>query len=142
MCSVRSAEQTSAATGVCAASAPKHQTWLAVRPLHASAHDLRLPERHAPAPTPLPSASHACLAVCCLCLCLCCPPPPLQVHAATLAGSGKEVVVKVLRPGTEDVLLTDLNFVSHQCWLGRSASVFEYVVYQESGLSKASEHAV
>jgi hypothetical protein len=29
-----------------------------------------------------------------------------------LAGSGKEVVIKVLRPGTEDVLLTDLNFVS------------------------------
>lgn len=31
-----------------------------------------------------------------------------------LAGSRKEVVVKVLRPGTEDVLLTDLNFVSLQ----------------------------
>jgi hypothetical protein len=29
-----------------------------------------------------------------------------------LAGSNKEVVIKVLRPGTEDVLLTDLNFVS------------------------------
>jgi predicted unusual protein kinase regulating ubiquinone biosynthesis (AarF/ABC1/UbiB family) len=29
-----------------------------------------------------------------------------------LAGSRKEVVIKVLRPGTEDVLLTDLNFVS------------------------------
>jgi hypothetical protein len=36
----------------------------------------------------------------------------LQVHSAVLAGSGKEVVIKVLRPGTEDVLLTDLNFVS------------------------------
>ncbi|KAF6262619.1 ABC1 family-domain-containing protein [Scenedesmus sp. NREL 46B-D3] len=34
-----------------------------------------------------------------------------QVHSAVLAGSGKEVVVKVLRPGTEDVLLTDLNFL-------------------------------
>lgn len=31
-----------------------------------------------------------------------------------LAGSKKEVVIKVLRPGTEDVLLTDLNFVSAQ----------------------------
>jgi hypothetical protein len=40
----------------------------------------------------------------------------LQVHSAVLAGSGKEVVIKVLRPGTEDVLLTDLNFVSiHGC---------------------------
>jgi hypothetical protein len=38
--------------------------------------------------------------------------PPPQVHSAVLAGSGKEVVIKVLRPGTEDVLLTDLNFVS------------------------------
>lgn len=36
----------------------------------------------------------------------------VQVHAAVLAGSNKEVVIKVLRPGTEDVLLTDLNFVS------------------------------
>ncbi len=36
-----------------------------------------------------------------------------QVHTAVLAGSGKEVVVKVLRPGTEDVLITDLNFVSN-----------------------------
>jgi hypothetical protein len=35
-----------------------------------------------------------------------------QVHSAVLAGSKKEVVIKVLRPGTEDVLLTDLNFVS------------------------------
>uniref|UniRef100_A0A383VQQ0 Protein kinase domain-containing protein n=1 Tax=Tetradesmus obliquus TaxID=3088 RepID=A0A383VQQ0_TETOB len=34
-----------------------------------------------------------------------------QVHSAVLAGSGKEVVIKVLRPGTEDVLLTDLNFL-------------------------------
>jgi predicted unusual protein kinase regulating ubiquinone biosynthesis (AarF/ABC1/UbiB family) len=34
------------------------------------------------------------------------------VHSAVLAGSRKEVVIKVLRPGTEDVLLTDLNFVS------------------------------
>jgi len=37
-----------------------------------------------------------------------------QVHAAVLAGSNKEVVIKVLRPGTGDVLLTDLNFVSLQ----------------------------
>lgn len=41
-------------------------------------------------------------------------PTCLQVHSAVLAGSRKEVVVKVLRPGTEDVLLTDLNFVSVQ----------------------------
>ena len=45
----------------------------------------------------------------------------LQVHSAVLAGSRKEVVIKVLRPGTEDVLLTDLNFVSVRvcgCWGG------------------------
>jgi hypothetical protein len=35
-----------------------------------------------------------------------------QVHAAVLRGSNKEVVLKVLKPGTEDTLVTDLNFVS------------------------------
>lgn len=35
-----------------------------------------------------------------------------QVHAAVLRGSNKEVVIKVLKPGTEDVLTTDMNFVS------------------------------
>ena len=35
-----------------------------------------------------------------------------QVHAAVLRSSGKDVVIKVLKPGTEDTLLTDLNFVS------------------------------
>ena len=34
-----------------------------------------------------------------------------QVHAAVLRGSGKEVVIKVLKPGVEDTLTTDLNFL-------------------------------
>lgn len=34
-----------------------------------------------------------------------------QVHAARLRGSQKEVVIKVLKPGVEDVLTTDLNFL-------------------------------
>jgi len=34
-----------------------------------------------------------------------------QVHRAVLASSGQEVVVKVLKPGVEDVLTADLNFI-------------------------------
>lgn len=34
-----------------------------------------------------------------------------QVHAATMVGGGKQVVLKVLKPGVEDVLTTDLNFL-------------------------------
>jgi len=34
-----------------------------------------------------------------------------QVHAARLRGSQKEVVIKVLKPGIEDVLTVDLNFL-------------------------------
>jgi hypothetical protein len=34
-----------------------------------------------------------------------------QVHAAVLAGSGKEVVVKVVKPGTSDIISADLNAV-------------------------------
>jgi aarF domain-containing kinase len=34
-----------------------------------------------------------------------------QVHAAVLRNSGKEVVIKVLKPGVEDVLTADLNFL-------------------------------
>lgn len=34
-----------------------------------------------------------------------------QVHAAVLRGSGQDVVIKVLKPGVEDVLTTDLNFL-------------------------------
>mmetsp|Transcript_22463 Transcript_22463/g.62309 ORF Transcript_22463/g.62309 Transcript_22463/m.62309 type:complete len:561 (-) Transcript_22463:24-1706(-) len=44
-------------------------------------------------PTPLASASVA------------------QVHAATLASSNQDVVIKVLKPGVEDVLNTDLSFI-------------------------------
>ena len=44
-------------------------------------------------PTPLASASVA------------------QVHCATLRDSQKEVVLKVLKPGVEDVLTTDLSFL-------------------------------
>ena len=42
------------------------------------------------------------------------PYPPyllLQVHAAVLKGSRKNVVIKVLKPGVEDVLTTDMSFV-------------------------------
>jgi ABC1 atypical kinase-like domain len=35
----------------------------------------------------------------------------LQVHAAKLKGGGKDVVLKVLKPGVEATLLTDLNFL-------------------------------
>jgi len=34
-----------------------------------------------------------------------------QVHAAVLRGSRREVVIKVLKPGVEDSLITDLNFL-------------------------------
>ena len=34
-----------------------------------------------------------------------------QVHEATLRTSNKEVVIKVLKPGVEDVLTTDLSFL-------------------------------
>ncbi|KAG2487613.1 hypothetical protein HYH03_013752 [Edaphochlamys debaryana] len=44
-------------------------------------------------PTPLASASVA------------------QVHAAVLKGSNKQVVIKVLKPGVEEVLTADLSFV-------------------------------
>lgn len=44
-------------------------------------------------PTPLASASIA------------------QVHGARLKGSQEDVVIKVLKPGIEDVLVADLNFV-------------------------------
>lgn len=44
-------------------------------------------------PTPIASASIA------------------QVHGATLRGSQEDVVIKVLKPGIEDVLVADLNFV-------------------------------
>ena len=43
------------------------------------------------------------------------PSPPInflpQVHAAVLKGSRKNVVIKVLKPGVEDVLTTDMSFV-------------------------------
>ena len=35
----------------------------------------------------------------------------LQVHGARLRGSQEDVVIKVLKPGIEDVLVADLNFV-------------------------------
>ncbi|KAJ8431495.1 hypothetical protein Cgig2_032266 [Carnegiea gigantea] len=44
-------------------------------------------------PTPIASASVA------------------QVHGARLKGSREEVVIKVLKPGIEDILVADLNFV-------------------------------
>lgn len=34
-----------------------------------------------------------------------------QVHAARLKNSGQDVVIKVLKPGIEDILVADLNFV-------------------------------
>ncbi|XP_065870633.1 uncharacterized aarF domain-containing protein kinase At5g05200, chloroplastic [Euphorbia lathyris] len=44
-------------------------------------------------PTPIASASIA------------------QVHGARLKGSGEDVVIKVLKPGIQDILVADLNFV-------------------------------
>lgn len=44
-------------------------------------------------PTPIASASIA------------------QVHGARLRGSGEDVVIKVLKPGIEDTLVADLNFI-------------------------------
>jgi len=35
----------------------------------------------------------------------------VQVHGARLKNSQQEVVIKVLKPGIEDVLVADLNFV-------------------------------
>jgi predicted unusual protein kinase regulating ubiquinone biosynthesis (AarF/ABC1/UbiB family) len=35
----------------------------------------------------------------------------IQVHSAKLKSSGQEVVIKVLKPGIEDVLVADLNFI-------------------------------
>lgn len=35
----------------------------------------------------------------------------IQVHGARLRGSQEDVVIKVLKPGIEDVLVADLNFV-------------------------------
>jgi len=35
----------------------------------------------------------------------------VQVHGARLRGSQDDVVIKVLKPGIEDVLVADLNFV-------------------------------
>lgn len=34
-----------------------------------------------------------------------------QVHGAKLKGSQEDVVIKVLKPGIEDILVADLNFV-------------------------------
>lgn len=34
-----------------------------------------------------------------------------QVHGARLRGSHEDVVIKVLKPGIEDILVADLNFV-------------------------------
>jgi aarF domain-containing kinase len=35
----------------------------------------------------------------------------VQVHGARLRGSQEDVVIKVLKPGIEDILVADLNFV-------------------------------
>lgn len=35
----------------------------------------------------------------------------IQVHGARLKGSQEDVVIKVLKPGIEDILVADLNFV-------------------------------
>jgi predicted unusual protein kinase regulating ubiquinone biosynthesis (AarF/ABC1/UbiB family) len=34
-----------------------------------------------------------------------------------LAGSGKEVVIKVVKPGTADIITADLNAVSRAGWV-------------------------
>ncbi|EIE24521.1 ABC1-domain-containing protein [Coccomyxa subellipsoidea C-169] len=55
-----------------------------------------------------------------------------QVHAAVLKDSGKEVVVKVLKPGVEDVLATDLDF------LYLASRVFEFINPELSRMSLAA----
>jgi aarF domain-containing kinase len=35
----------------------------------------------------------------------------IKVHGARLKGSQEDVVIKVLKPGIEDILVADLNFV-------------------------------
>lgn len=35
----------------------------------------------------------------------------MQVHGARLRGTQEDVVIKVLKPGIEDILVADLNFV-------------------------------
>ena len=56
-----------------------------------------------------------------------------QVHAAVLRGSGKEVAVKVLKPGVERTLRLDLNLLA---WTAR---VLEFA---EPSLSRASLAAI
>lgn len=34
-----------------------------------------------------------------------------QVHGARIRGTQEDVVIKVLKPGIEDILVADLNFV-------------------------------
>lgn len=34
-----------------------------------------------------------------------------QVHGARIRGTGEDVVIKVLKPGIEDILVADLNFI-------------------------------
>jgi len=55
-----------------------------------------------------------------------------QVHAARLVG-GEEVVIKIQKPGVQDILLTDLNF------LYASARILEFL---RPGLSWASLSAI
>ena len=45
-----------------------------------------------------------------------------QVHAAVLRDSGKEVVIKVVRPGTQDIITADLNAV--RCATGRAGAAW------------------
>ena len=37
--------------------------------------------------------------------------PNFQVHGARIRGTEEDVVIKVLKPGIEDILVADLNFV-------------------------------
>ncbi len=54
------------------------------------------------------------------------------MHAAVLRSSGQEVVIKVLKPGVEDVLVADLNFIY------LSARVLEFINPELSRTSLAA----
>lgn len=77
-----------------------------LQPLSAPSHHAATP--HYTSPTTAPRAVQAFAYI---------DPEPLasasvaQVHSATLLGGGKPVVLKVLKPGVEDILTTDLNFL-------------------------------
>jgi aarF domain-containing kinase len=56
----------------------------------------------------------------------------MALHGAVLKESGKEVVIKVLKPGVEDILATDLDF------LYLASRVLEFINPELSRMSVAA----